>query len=158
MSKEAEIKISLSLSEHNIAFLSVDHLTKLMKNCFFDSSVAQNISLERMNSTKIINNAVRKEQLNIVCEYLCKNKFSICIDESTDVNNLKNLYIVARVSIDCDVKDLFFGLINVTQCDTQSLYKEITNYFIKCQINYMDNMIGFTVDGANNMTGNLIIL
>ena len=52
-----------------------------------------------------------------------KNKFSISIDESAHVNNLKNVCIVAGLSIDCDVKDLFFGLINVTQCDAQSLHK-----------------------------------
>lgn len=38
-SKEAEIKLSLFLAGHNIAFLSMDHLTKLLKNCFLDSTL-----------------------------------------------------------------------------------------------------------------------
>lgn len=41
--KSAEIKICGFLSEHNISFNTVDHLTKLIKDICSESKVAQGI-------------------------------------------------------------------------------------------------------------------
>ncbi|CAG9828339.1 unnamed protein product [Diabrotica balteata] len=52
-SKVAEIKITGFFTEHNISFNSADHITNLIKSCFPDFRIAQNMSLGRFKATQI---------------------------------------------------------------------------------------------------------
>lgn len=152
-SKEIEIKLSLFLIEHNVAFATMDHLSKLVKNCFTDSDYAKNISIGRTKSTAIVKNAVGKTQLETICEIMNTNAFSLCIDESTDISNKKLMCLVSRVCLDFKIYDFFFGLIEVDKCDAVSLFTAIKKYFLDNKIDYQKQMIGFAADGAPNMTG-----
>lgn len=152
-SKKTEIRMAFFIAEHNLPFLASDHLTKVFQNCFMDCDSAKNITLGRTKAKGIIKNVIGKAQHKNVCELLKNNVFSLCVDESTDVSNKKSLCLVVRVCIDFKIYDLFFGLLQVDKCDAQNLYKLIINEFIKNNINYKQNMVGFAADGAAVMTG-----
>lgn len=151
--KEIEIKLSLFLMEHNIAFLTMDHLSKLVKNCFKDSDVSKNISIGRTKSTAIIKNVIGESQLQHICELMSSNAFSLCIDESTDITNKKLMCLVSRVCVNFTVYDFFFGLVEVDKCDAVSLFTAVKNYLLDNKVNYKKYMVGFAADGAPNMTG-----
>lgn len=147
-----ELQLSAFIAEHNIAFRSADHLSNLIKS-ISDSKIAKSVNCGRTKATSIVKNVFGAEQFGNVCNILREKKFSICIDESTDLSKSKKLSVVARVCLDFKVKDFFFGLIDVDECDATSLYLNIVKYFVDNKIDYKKNLIGFAADGANTMTG-----
>lgn len=95
-SKVAEIKLTGFLTEHNISFNSADHLTNLIKSCFPDSKIAQNMSLGRFKATQISKNVIGACAEEEIVSYLKCSKFSLIIDESTDISSVKTLCICVR--------------------------------------------------------------
>lgn len=73
------------------------------------------------------------------------NKFSIIADESTDRSWTK---------ANQNVKDYFLALIAVQETTGAAIFSHIKNFFLKYDIPYKQNCIGFASDGANNMMGN----
>ncbi|XP_061392997.1 uncharacterized protein LOC133328445 [Musca vetustissima] len=126
-------------------------MTNVCQSSFTDSDIAKNMTLGRTKATSIIKNVTGKKQHAIVCELLKNNTFSLCVDESTDLSNMKSLCLVVRVFVDYQIHDLFFGLLNVDQCDAKSLYNLVVDQFNRNSIDYKRNMIGFAADGASYM-------
>lgn len=157
LSKKAEIKLALFIVEHNLAFAVADHMTKVCQNIFPDSNVVSTMSLGRTKANVIVKNLIGSRQFTVVCELLKNNPFSLCVDESTDVANIKSMCMVVRVFIDFEIKDLCFGLLTVSKCDTESLYSLIVNHFQDNGIDFKKNLIGFAADGAPVMTGRNIL-
>ncbi|KAJ8914025.1 hypothetical protein NQ315_012049 [Exocentrus adspersus] len=93
----AKIRIAGFLAEHNISFLSSDYLVPLIKDIVPDSEVVKGMELKRTKVTSICNNVfgeLHKEELAEILEK--KNKFSLLIDEATDILTTKSLCIVVR--------------------------------------------------------------
>lgn len=113
--KKLEISLSVFLSEHNIAFLATDHLTKLLKSYIPDSKIVQGMNLSRTKATNIVNNVVAPTILENHIKYLKNHKFSLLIDESTDISTVKSMSVCTRfyndLSEKIDVRSL--GLIEV---------------------------------------------
>lgn len=102
----------------------------------------------------IIKNVFGSQQIENVSALLNSNKFSICVDESTDVSSVKLLSIVAKVRHNDIIRDVFVALVKVSKADAVSIYESIVKVFADNNINYKENLIGFAADGANVMTGN----
>ncbi|XP_037828362.1 uncharacterized protein LOC119616162 isoform X2 [Lucilia sericata] len=151
--KVAEIKLALFIVEHNLPFAVSDHLTKVCQHSFKDSNTAANITLGRTKANAIIKNIVGAKQFSDVTNLLKTNSFSLCVDESTDLTNVKSLCLVVRLCLNFEIKDFFYGLLTVEHADANSLYQLIVNHFNKNGVNYKKNMIGFAADGAAVMTG-----
>jgi len=83
--KHAEIKLSGFLAQHNISFLSIDHLEPLLKEIFPDSKICQKMKLKRTKATNIIKNVFAPVEKNVLANKLNSTKFSVMIDESTDI-------------------------------------------------------------------------
>jgi len=94
--KSAEIKLCGFLAEHNISFLSSDHLTEILKPCFPDSIIAKNIQLKRTKATAIVTNVIGKCHKESLVDCLKTSKFSILTDESTDISCIKQACVVVR--------------------------------------------------------------
>lgn len=84
---------------------------------------------------------------------LKKSKFSLVVDESTDLSCTKHLCMVVRTLIDDQVTDCFLGLIPLQDAAANALYESVTHLFNSNHIPYKENMIGFGADGANSMLG-----
>lgn len=151
----AELRMATFLAEHNLAFLSADHMVPLLKMMFPDSEIAGAVKCSRSKVTAIIKKVFGVQQTENVSNLLNANKFSICVDESTDVSSLKLLSIVAKVRHHNDkIRDVFVALVQVERADAIGIYESIVKVFEESNINYKQNMIGFAADGVNVMTGN----
>ena len=151
---KAEIAIAAFFVEHNIAFSGMNHFVDLVKNIAPDSKILKEIKCARTKGTAFAKNVIRLTMENILNNLLRNHKFSLCIDESTDMSTKKLLSLVVRVSSeDFRIRDYFFGLIKVSEADASSLYEVITYLFRKKNINYKENLIGFAADGASVMHG-----
>ena len=88
-----------------------------------------------------------------LCQNLKVNKFSIIVDESTDITATKSLDIVVRYNENFTIREEFLGLVPVSDASAVNLYNVITQFFNDNDIPYKTNLIGFAADGANNVTG-----
>lgn len=149
----ADLRAAAFVAEHNVAFLTADHLTELQKTSFPDSKIATSRSCSRTKTTALVKNVIGLQQYEDVADLMRKNKFGICIDESTDISTTKNLSIVVRIAIDGKIRDLFFDLLKVELADAVTIYNRLVEMFEKSNINYKSNLIGFAADGAAVMTG-----
>lgn len=142
------------VAEHNLAFTITDHLVKLMSAVCYDSKVGKGLTCGRTKANGIVRNVIGAENFKVVCDNLRGKKFSLIVDESTDLSSLKHLCLVVRYVNDDDrVQDHFFCLIKLSGADATTLYNEIVKKFTKFNIPYKSNMIGFASDGANVMMG-----
>ena len=95
--KKAEIKLAALFVEHNLPFQVMDHLSDLVSTTFTDLKIAQQFSSKNTKTqTCIIKNVLAKRFRNAFDEILRNIKFSIIIDESTDISMKKQLAIVVR--------------------------------------------------------------
>jgi len=58
--KKAEILVSGFISEHNLSFNIMDHITALCKEIFVDSKIASNLSMGRTKTAAIVKNIITK--------------------------------------------------------------------------------------------------
>lgn len=68
-----------------------------------DSKIAKEITHD------IIDHIIGKESFNNLCEDLGQIKFSLIIDESTDLSTTKHLCLVVRYAIMNRIKDCFLA-------------------------------------------------
>lgn len=82
------------------------------------------------------------------------NAISICLDESTDINDMSQLVVFARiVSCDLRVSDEIFGLIPLeTSTTAQDIFDALQKVFVRYSINSSD-LVSITTDGAASMVG-----
>lgn len=95
--KSLEIAISTFFAEHNVAFQNVGHLTELLKKYIPDSNIVKDASLHRTKCTEIIKNVLCKVETEELIEILHKQKFSILLDESTDISDTKLLCLLVSI-------------------------------------------------------------
>ncbi|CAH2006701.1 unnamed protein product [Acanthoscelides obtectus] len=81
----AEIKIAALISEHNLPIKLCDHLIPLLKDIFLDSKIAQGMQMGRTKATGVIKHVLAKSHFEELIEELKAKKFSILVDESTDI-------------------------------------------------------------------------
>ncbi|XP_008179068.1 uncharacterized protein LOC103308104 [Acyrthosiphon pisum] len=113
--KNAEIKLAAMLAEHNAAFLFIDHLVPVLKEIFPDSLICQRIQLKRTKATNIIKNVIAPSEKVALSTKLKNVKFSVLIDESTDIACQSTMCVVVRY-YDIDSKMIvtrFWDLIQV---------------------------------------------
>ena len=104
----------------------------------------------------MITNKIGLESFNEILEHLRSNKYSLILDESTDVSVVKQLALVVR-TIDNKkerVRDLFLHLIDVKDSTAEGIYNSLVEFFTKHNIPFA-NMIGYAADNAAVMMGNI---
>lgn len=121
--KSRELKMTMFLHEHNLPFLLMDHLPKLIVSVCPDSKIAKGIICCRTKATSLTKECIAKEQISEISEKLRLNVFSIIIDETTDISTEKSLAIVARFYDSGECKDRFLGLIKVKSCSADDIFK-----------------------------------
>lgn len=163
--KLAEIKLYCwFIAEHNISFLTMDHLSDLLKNCFSDSEITQNINLKRTKTTCIVKNVIGKVHKENLVDILKSTMFSILTDESTDISCIKHACVVVRYFNRKlgKICSHFYDLSPVFEpkdyekiregATGKNLYESLIKSFNFFDIP-LENIIGFGSDGCNSMMG-----
>lgn len=91
-----------------------------------------------------------------IVAFLQTNKYSIILDESTDVYTTKQLAIVVRVvnTEKCSVEDKFLQLLDVEDSSAEGLFQRLSIFFNDNGIPFA-NMLGFAADNASVMMGSM---
>ena len=152
-SKRNAIKIANFIAEHNLSFNISGDLTKMIQSLYLDQEVVQKMSCSRTKCRSIIVNVSGRFSFECLIDKLRENKFSIIIDESTDISSVKCLAIVIRMFVENKVQDEFLCTKEIAKADTDHIYDLLVNYFNENCIPYKDNCIGFAADGASVKMG-----
>lgn len=154
--KHAEIKLTTFFAEHNVALYTADHLIPLLKSVFKDSAIAHDISLGRSKCTSIIKNVIAKHEIEKLVEYLRKHRFSILIDESTDISDTKIMCILVQFwsQKEKNVKTQLLELVSLdaTNCSANNLFEKFKDALNSKDIP-ITNVVGMASDNASVMTG-----
>ncbi|CAD7092699.1 unnamed protein product [Hermetia illucens] len=129
---DAGIMMAVFVVEHNLAFQIMGHLPQFVNKITPDLNIAKKVKCSRTKMVNILRNVLGISDIEEIVDLLNANKFSLIIDESTDISLVKTLCLVVRVY-------------------ASSLFSAVINSFTKNNIMYKQNMIGFTADGANVM-------
>ena len=151
--KEAEVRLAVFTAEHNIPFNVMNHLVQLIQKIGVDAEVVKKMTCSRTKCSQLVKNVTGATGFQNVVQFLRESKCSITVDESTDISSTKHLVLLARYFNGKSVTDEFLGLIPVADVKAVSLYNCIIEFFVKNEIPYKSNLIGFSSDGASNMFG-----
>lgn len=159
--KTSEIKLAAFVAEHKISHNVMDHLADLLPKLCPDSQIAKDIRLKRTKVQVVINNCIGKTEKENLISDLKSQKFSMLIDESTDIAVVKTIAVVVRYYDPMNKKVIsrFWDLIQLFDQQTtdhvanaKKLYNTVIDSFKKFDIP-MENIIGFGSDGCNAMMG-----
>ncbi|KAG7177383.1 hypothetical protein Hamer_G016667 [Homarus americanus] len=81
----ATILFTCFIAKHNLPFTTAGHLVDLMKRMFPDSAIAQGMNMKRTKCTEVERTLGRCVTADLV-DKLRESKFSIIVDETTDIN------------------------------------------------------------------------
>lgn len=154
----ATVLLCCFLAENNLPFSLADQLVSVQKRMFPDSIIAQTMSVRRTKCTEVVR-ALGKAANEELVKKLRVCKFSIIIDETTDISSTKSCAIVVRY-LDTDtntIKTEMLDLIDVHSNNNngssgENLYLLITQCITNHNIPF-ENLIGFAADGASNIMG-----
>lgn len=151
--RDGEIRLAAFICEHDLPIRTVEHMPALIQAICPDSNIAKQIKCGRTKLTSIINHVTGEVSSDILIRKLQDSKFSLIVDESTDLSSVKHLCMVVRTMIEDKVTDCFLGLIPLHDATAKTLYESVISFFASNHIPYKENMIGFGADGANSMLG-----
>ena len=80
----AEIMYTNFIVQHNLYFLTADHLAPMYSKMFPDSKIAQKFRCVRTKTTVILNNAILPVLHESLVTYMQNKPFSICNDDYSD--------------------------------------------------------------------------
>lgn len=150
--KEFEIKFSVSTACH-CSVRSVNHQTELIAE-YGKGSILENVKLHRTKCMSLIKNVISLALFEDLLDDIRGAKYSLLIDESTDVSVTKHLCLCVKYFSrkEQTVQTAFLGIIPVVSTTGQSLFDAISNFL---KVNNIDihDCIGLGTDGANNVSG-----
>ncbi|CAI6357069.1 unnamed protein product [Macrosiphum euphorbiae] len=150
----AEVALAMFVSAH-CALLSVDHLGALCKSHFSGTNnTADNLRLHRTKCTAIIKNVLCPYFKNNLKDDIGNGRFSILVDESTDISVIKYLGIAAIYysTFQNKIVTTFFGLEELVECNAAAIVKAILNALKSYELD-IKNVIGIGTDNASVMVG-----
>lgn len=151
--QQAEATLALFVAEH-CAMNTMDHLGEACKWIFQDSQVASKIKIHRTKCTNIIKNVLGPHFEKSWQDDIGHQKYSVLIDESTDISVLKVLGIAIRYfsQSNGEVISSFLTLQELEKCDAESITSALLEGLRSKGLN-PKNLVGIGVDNANVMTG-----
>ncbi|KAI8116121.1 Zinc finger protein 862 [Lucilia cuprina] len=151
--KEAELLKSLYVAIHT-SIRSTDHLVRLQTNIFDDNKTAIIMTLGRTKCTALIKSVLAPHFKQLLIDDISDSKFSLIIDESTDITIEKYLGIVIRYysKTNKNIVSTFLQLCPLEDGSAQGITSAILNVLKEFNLN-ISNMVGLGTDNARVMTG-----
>ena len=116
--------------------------------------MAKKLSMKRSKLAYVIQDGIAYEEKHLVAEKCREQKFSIIIDESTDISVTQVLAVVVRYFDSCkqDVTDELLNSIVVEDGTAAGLYIAVKSLLSENNIP-ISNIIGFGSDNCSSMMG-----
>lgn len=128
-------------------------MSETCKSCFCDSKSAHYIKLHRNKCKNIIVNVLAPHFIDSLRQDIGDSKFSLLIDESTDISVVKLLGVTIRYfSIELQIVSTFLGLLEIeaesASCIVSAIKKQLSDLKLQSQ-----KHIGVGFDNASVNTG-----
>ncbi|XP_050686987.1 zinc finger protein 862-like [Eriocheir sinensis] len=154
----AEIKLAAWAAEHEISFRAMDHLPAVLASSFSDSKTASKVKLKRTKTASVIYNVIgqrflekMKSELNDESD-MGQTKFSMIMDESTDLTAEKQLAIVVKYFCKTVLCTRLLALVPVAEGDAKTLFSALENELTASDLKF-ENCIGWSADTCSVMHG-----
>ena len=154
----AEVLHTNFIVQHNISFLTADHMAPLYRAMFPDSNIAKNFRCKRTKTTCILNKALYPRIKTNLFEYMSENPYALVNDGSSDCGLSKMnpvcVYIF-DVQRSKQVEFKFYSMCSTTGEDcskTETLFTAINDAFKKDDLNW-DNVVSVGLDNTNTNMG-----
>lgn len=152
-SKIIDIQLAVFTAKHS-SIASVDHLSSLLRSSSPKESAYEKLRLHKTKCAPIIKNFVSPTLLNNLVSEIGNTKYSLVVDESTDVSQTKWMSVCVRFF---DINKLivttnFLGIFLVEEATAQHLFNSLSSFLEKVGLK-LSNMIAIGTDGARNLCG-----
>jgi len=149
--KTAEIELAVFVACHT-SIRAVDHLGEWIRQRGAGSTLG-NLRLHRTKCASLIRNVLSPALKDQLKKAAGGKKFTLVVDESTDVGCQKLLCLIVRyVDSEKGVVDAFLGLVPVLETNAETLFLSMKNELETFGLSLKD-CIGFASDGASVMIG-----
>lgn len=149
----AEGRAALFIAEH-CSIVTADHFTEFVRKSFSDSAAGKDYHMKRTKCAAIIMNVLYPHCKEDVKADIGSSKYSIIVDESTDIAVTKYLAvsIIYHSAQRSDIVRTFLSLCVLNACNADGIVKTI-----KCTLREhdlkLDNIVGIGTDNASVMVG-----
>jgi len=151
--KKAEMLLAAAIAV-NGSIRSVDTIGEVIKDHAAPKSAWADSSIHYTKCSMIIKNVLGESIREEIKDSMKGQKFSLLVDESTDVSSTKLMAVcVCYYNPELmKVVNQFLGQEEVVSCTGENLFnaikKVLNKYNLKCE-----DIIGYSSDGANNVAG-----
>ncbi|MGH0136406.1 UNVERIFIED_CONTAM: hypothetical protein FKN15_061053 [Acipenser sinensis] len=149
--RRAEIKVAVTMVNHNVPLAVADHFSPLMKECFKDSDVAQRYGAARTKTTCIINRAIAPYLHDELVKKMRNRPYTLSTDGSNDTGREKMNPLTVKL-FDVDrVKHMFLDMCITTGTNAataETIFEKMDSVLKKDNIPWQ-NCVGLSVDNAN---------
>ena len=150
--KIAEIELAVTMACHSV-MTTMDHLGEaIVRNA--NASKLENVKMHRKKCTKILTNVVSPAMKEELIADVQGKRFSLTVDESTDVSTTKLFCVIIRYfsQVEKTILTAFVDLIPVVHTTADNLFNGIRNCLNKINLD-LANCVGYASDGASVMVG-----
>lgn len=152
-SNVAEGRVALFVAEH-CSIATADHLSGVIKKSFSDSHTARNYRMKRTKCASLLKNVLYPHFKDDLSADIGGSKFSVIIDESTDVSvsKLLSIAIIYYSTAKAKIVTSFLSLCVLEACTADGIVEGIKHTLKEFKID-LNNMVGIGTDNASVMTG-----
>lgn len=153
--KIAEVELAVTMACHS-ALLTMDHLGEVIARNAKGSQL-EKIRLHRTKCTQILTSVVSPALKEKLIADVRGKKFSLIVDETTDVATEKQLCVMVRYYSEAErpekkIVTAFVDLVSVVHASADDLFKAIQDCLGKFSLHLVD-CVGYASDGASVMVG-----
>lgn len=150
--KKTELQLAASICCH-CSISSIDHLSEVVKKNS-KGSIMEKLKLHRTKCSKLITEVIAPSIEKELIDELKDKKYSIIMDETTDITSEKKVCVSALYYNDANesIVSNFLGLASVTETTGEVLFNSLSSMLLRFNLQFK-SCIGFGTDGAKNMTG-----
>jgi len=154
--KIAEIKFAALIVEKNIPFQTAESILSFFQDLGKDPEILKSMTMNRNKAPKVINKVLYAREQERLVEILQNNKFSIFIDETSDINNEKWMTFLVRYvepqTLDVRTELLELIRLDASDCTAKKLFSTFRDEMFKKNIPF-ENILALSCDNASVMTG-----
>ncbi|KAK6481138.1 hypothetical protein HHUSO_G17313 [Huso huso] len=149
--RRAEIKVAVTMVNHNVPLAVANHFSPLMKECFKDSDVAQRYGAARTKTTCIINRAIAPYLHDELVKKMRNRPYTLSTDGSNDTGREKMNPLAVELFDVVRVEHMFLDMCITTGTNAataETIFEKMDSVLKKDNIPWQ-NCVGLSVDNAN---------